>query len=806
MRILAYTTRENSKGVKVEESTGEGIVSGDGKAILEWLMSEHLGDVGDNPKLANNTVRVCWSLDDTMAPILKLLGRQACEILYETKKCYLAPYSLFYIPGKLFALRDIRVSYGKLELFDLEQYFPAEPYQDDAGEIWNYGMLLYKSLNKMGFYPQRLVSPVKVFEEWVLDHCDLPTGWDMPKEAAEFAWMCSGRLWIECHRMGLFKDAYDYDMVSAFPKVATKLSDTRECNWVGSGEYQPKAVYGYCKGQVTIYDKVMVSPIIYIGENGDSISPVGTWETYLTKAEIDFISKWKIGKFKIEKGYWAVPKNSGRKLPQPLEHIIDRLLEWKKIGGLEGDLAKRMCFSEDTKIMTQNGAKLIPEIKLGELVYSINPLTLQIELKPIVGIKKYPYNGGLIHFENQRHDLLVTTEHRMLLKRDIGRKYEFWEAGQLTSKTINRWYFPPFSVIRGQRQVTFSLWGYVDNEAIVHIKPKKKWSSAFEKDKRFRCIGHSGGYHTIARNITAPEVLEREKDCQVLIKNARRSHSLPWEFAIDDWLELLGWYLSEGNLEFNEKRHSKGIGITNKDHTEGICRLLKRMQLPFGLCNNRNISRIKIMHHAIFNYCVSNCGTHAGAKSIPGEVFSLDYTHLQHLWNTLMAGDGSFAKKGRMAKYSTKSGTLAQDFQRLCLHLGYKTRVVFENGKCPMFRVFIYSKKYQSTLKRKNIKNKQYKGYVWGITVRDNFTVLAGRNNKFEFVGQSVGIYGKLGEEHETEFGKHFSPCWFAEISTQTRLAVAEWLYKHGIGPEDNEGYRSLIHISVDGVLLDKNV
>ena len=136
--------------------------------------------------------------------------------------------------------------------------------------------------------------------------------------------------------------AYDYDMASAFPKVASRLYDTRACDWVESGEYQTKAVYGYCKGVVTIYDWVVVSPIIYIGENGDSISAIGTWETYLTKAEIDFIREWGIGEFKIEKGWWAIPENAKRKLPQPFEHIVGRLLEWKKRGGLEGELAKRM--------------------------------------------------------------------------------------------------------------------------------------------------------------------------------------------------------------------------------------------------------------------------------------------------------------------------------------------------------------------------------------------------------------------------------------------------------------------------------
>ena len=67
----------------------------------------------------------------------------------------------------------------------------------------------------------------------------------------------------------------------------------------------------------------------------------------------------------------------------------------------------------------------------------------------------------------------------------------------------------------------------------------------------------------------------------------------------------------------------------------------------------------------------------------------------------------------------------------------------------------------------------------------------------------SVGIYGKLGEERKDKFGPYFNPCWFAEISTQVRLQVAEWLYSNGIGPGDNEGYKHLLHISVDGALLD---
>lgn len=67
----------------------------------------------------------------------------------------------------------------------------------------------------------------------------------------------------------------------------------------------------------------------------------------------------------------------------------------------------------------------------------------------------------------------------------------------------------------------------------------------------------------------------------------------------------------------------------------------------------------------------------------------------------------------------------------------------------------------------------------------------------------SVGIYGKLGQMHKDGLGKHFNSCWFAEISTQVRLKVAEWLYTNDIGPEHSD---KLLHISVDGCLLSEPI
>ena len=132
---------------------------------------------------------------------------------------------------------------------------------------------------------------------------------------------------------------YDYDLSSAFPMVAKELADTRDCNWIESAEYQAKAVYGFVRCEVTIYDWVMVSPIIQETEAG-LISPTGTWEEYLTKAELDFITKWEIGAYKILEGHWAL--TSRKAFRKPLKVAMERLLEYKQGSELQKLLAKRM--------------------------------------------------------------------------------------------------------------------------------------------------------------------------------------------------------------------------------------------------------------------------------------------------------------------------------------------------------------------------------------------------------------------------------------------------------------------------------
>lgn len=63
----------------------------------------------------------------------------------------------------------------------------------------------------------------------------------------------------------------------------------------------------------------------------------------------------------------------------------------------------------------------------------------------------------------------------------------------------------------------------------------------------------------------------------------------------------------------------------------------------------------------------------------------------------------------------------------------------------------------------------------------------------------AVGLYGLFGAIAGDTFGPNYNPCWFAEISSQARLQVCEFIYRHKL-------MDSLIHISTDGVLLDREI
>ena len=314
MRIIGYTSKTVGNKVLVTESTGEQCLSDNPSELLTFLAE---------PFESEDVIKAVWDLADFVAPILKLLPHFVVKHLADSKGSKFENVFLYYIPSKVFSLK-VQGWPNRVRFYELVQYYPDYPDPDDALNVAAYGTDLLGQLKKVGIYLQggdRLTSPAAVFEDKILRHVSLPSFKDAPEGLNSYAYACCGRLWISALQIGRWQQGkvWDYDINSAFAYQASQLFDFRHAKIEHSDTLVKGAHWGFLRGYVSIDSPV--SPIMYETEDGSLANPVGEWEGCITLDEARFITKNKLGKFKLLDG-WFITFVAPVK---PLESIVNRL-------------------------------------------------------------------------------------------------------------------------------------------------------------------------------------------------------------------------------------------------------------------------------------------------------------------------------------------------------------------------------------------------------------------------------------------------------------------------------------------------
>lgn len=373
-KVIGFTAKTSLEGqIIIYDSTDRGLVTNDINRLLEWLCQPPEG------------LACFWKLDQTVELIKALLSPWHKEKLTKTSRCFVRPYNLFYSPGKILS---IRLGMWEYPYYNLSQFFPDSNPQS-ASEVAGKGQELLDSLRSIGFYPTRLTSGAGIGQEMILDHLSLPTYKDIPEEAVDYASDCYPRTWIEAHKLGHFEQAQDWDITYSFPWAASQLLDTRYCQWVKADYYVKGAVYGYCKGAVTIDKDVKTSPICYTTLDKGDIHPTGTWKDTLTLDEIRLIKTYKLGSFGLKDGWFCVP----RLVIKPLEAVVNRLYKHKDNGSLAGRLAKQIAVGTFYGKFAQIQPDARGELKPGKF---FNPVyACQIETQVRCKVARFIYAHGL---------------------------------------------------------------------------------------------------------------------------------------------------------------------------------------------------------------------------------------------------------------------------------------------------------------------------------------------------------------------------------------------------------------------------
>lgn len=360
------------------------------------------------------------------------------------------------------------------------------------------------------------------------------------------------------------------------------------------------------------------------------------------------------------------------------------------------------CFDEKTEVLTSNGWKKFKDCTLKDEFYTLNIKTDEMELIKAKKFISYPVDEKLIHLKGQSVDHFSTYDHNMVVSKSYAKNgNKKWE------------------IMPAQEAMNCK-----------HLSVKKN------------CKPIKG---IMPETFTIPQTFTSQHNQYTEWEKIYEEREVP----IREFLQFLGFYLSDGCCV-------KAGGHYNIFLSKGDYGIIEKYKNICEKITNNSVNIIKdkpncwkIVFHDInlFNY-LSDFGK-AKEKFIPDFVWTLDHSLLQNLFEGFK--DGDLNKKENTL--TTISPCLANDFQRLLIHLGLSGSISIsdrtgQNGgtvtdrngkkrtivnKNPVYNISINYTKNEPlmiTNTRNNFSEEKYCGLVYCVELEKNYTLYIRRKGK----------------------------------------------------------------------------
>ena len=273
---------------------------------------------------------------------------------------------------------------------------------------------------------------------------------------------------------------------------------------------------------------------------------------------------------------------------------------------------------------------------------------------------------------------------------------------------------------------------------------------------------------------------------------------IPRTYDGDYFLDLLAWYVTEGNVYTSK---DKPFGENYRGSSTTIQIAQDAPAVPDGGSGHALIG--DLLDRLGFDYYVDDrcyqftsrfldefledlCGADSFEKRIPEFVFDASQEQKRRFLDTLVAGDGD-RQKGSW-RYSTSSERLRDDVLRLCAHLGLTASYNHDSGS---WRIYVTEDPKNTLRMHRSGSTSTADDGVYCVTVEDNHTLMAGRNGKYQFVGQS--LYGVFGWDRFRLYDREMS----AGV-TSTNREVIEFTEQAA-----NELDKEVVYGDTDSVMLE---
>ena len=406
---------------------------------------------------------------------------------------------------------------------------------------------------------------------------------------------------------------------------------------------------------------------------------------------------------------------------------------------------QRFCYDEQTEILTRGGWKRFPDVR-GDEEFATRSASGEFEWQASKDGKLHVFDSGgtMVEFRNRYVDLLVTPNHRMLVRRKsqgdgLQKKARDWEWD---------WHIRRADEFLGRCTVDWRL------------PLTASWTAHAPVPERF----------TLSVPTASP-----------VGRSATTKVDMPmWAFA-----RFLGVFVAEGSLRHDApgkvQRYEISVSQMAAGKLDEVRRILKDTGLNWHYWSDEKSGRFTVGCKALWLY-LEQCGRGAPNKVLPAEVMDWPAGLLEDLIHGLMTGDGTRNPYGTPT-YITTSRRLADQVQEIWQKCGVYSRVTAKDPHPTTFgkrTVYLVAARHETEFQMPKPAAVPYDGNVYCVSV-PNGIVLVRRNGKAMWCGNTDGnlpaAFAASPDSWSPEQIEQFQGYWDAMMyGDQSRKHQIRWM------------------------------
>lgn len=433
-----------------------------------------------------------------------------------------------------------------------------------------------------------------------------------------------------------------------------------------------------------------------------------------------------------------LPEEMGTPRPDQLQGSIGEKLS---------EVSGRICFDPKTELLTRGGWVRLDDLQRGIEVATFSRDTERMEFQEPTDYIQKTYHGKMYRVFSSKVSLFVTPDHEIFVTSLRGGAWILKKAVDLKGT--------------GYKVLRHALYEGSDPEPIVI--PDRVYQQP---------TNNKFGSRSVATRTIKGLLIDLHQ--------------------LEAWAELLGYYISEGSLNFPK---GSGATVAIYQKTRNTEQIIKSgegcgIEVRVAHVDKRNdVAQLRV-GGSFLAYYLRQFGRGSKKLRIPDYVFDWPIKLREIFLDAMMFGDGHTRWNG-VRIYNTSSKRLADDVQRLIMSLGRPANINrSECETCTMYRVRETAHRESSVNHHKAVdKWVQYDGQVYCVSV-PNRILITRRDDKIVLAGN---CYDSCGTGRSSrDFHPHILGVGHFSVYEHPQITI-EWK-RGGARPGEMELLLSLIN------------